>query len=56
MFENVESQSQHGCLGLRNNVYKYKETLRSLSLIRDHEKKVAKQGRSPTPADILVDI
>ena len=26
------------------------------NLIRDHRKNVGKQGRSPTPVDILVDI
>ena len=36
---------------------KSKQTsFRILSLIRDHSKKVGKQGRSPTPADILVNI
>ena len=32
-----------------------KEKLGVLSSIRDHRKKVQKQGRSPTPADILLD-
>ena len=36
--------------------YKFKEKLRILSSIRDHRKKVGKQGRLPTPADILVNI
>ena len=30
--------------------------IRILSSIRDHRKKVGKQGRSPTPADILVNL
>ena len=34
---------------------RYKEKLKILSTIRDHRKKVGKQGRSPTPADVLVD-
>ena len=33
-----------------------KEKLEILSSIRDHRKKVGKQGRSPTPPDILVNI
>ena len=32
--------------------HKFKEKLRILSLNRDRRKKVGKQGRSPTPADI----
>ena len=30
--------------------------IRILSSIRDHRKKVGKQGRLPTPADILLNI
>ena len=37
-------------------MHKLKEKLGILSSIRDHRKKKGKQGRSPTPADILVNI
>ena len=41
-----------------NNVTKKvnKEKLGILSSIRDQKKKVGKQGKLPTPADILVNI
>ena len=37
-------------------VHQSYEKLGILSSIKDHEIKSRKQGRSPTPADILVDI
>ena len=36
--------------------HKFKEKLEILSSIRDHRKKGGKQGKSPTPADILANI
>ena len=44
--------------GIRHNTIcnMFKEKLGILSSIRDHREKVGKQGRSPTPADILVNI